>query len=230
MKFLSYPFGYRIYIIYDLSLFQLNKKKRLLWCKEQIRVKEKFTDVVFTDECTVQLENHSRLCFRKHLQPRQLKQRAKHPVKIHVWGGISSKGATNIIMFTGVINAERLETVLEVGLLPFIRDKFAAGHRLQHDNDPKHSSERIETFFEENNVNWWPTPPESPDLNPIENIWGSLKQYLRNTYKPRNLQELKNGIKQFLGTLTPEIFQRYISHLDKVMPVVVQKEGNPSGY
>ena len=73
-------------------------------------------------------------------------------------------------MFTGVINAERLETVLEVGLLPFIRDKFAAGHRLQHDNDPKHSSERIEIFFEENNVNWWPTPPESPDLNPIENI------------------------------------------------------------
>ena len=133
-------------------------------------------------------------------------------------------------MFTGVINAERLETVLEVGLLPFIRDKFAAGHRLQHDNDPKHSSERIETFFEENNVNWWPTPPESPDLNPIENIWGSLKQYLRNTYKPRNLQELKNGIKQFWGTLTPEICQRYISHLDKVMPVVVQKEGNPSGY
>lgn len=230
MKFLSYPLGYRIYIINDLSLFQLNKKKRLLWCKEQIRVKEKFTDVVFTDECTVQLENHSRLCFRKRLQPRQLKQRAKHPVKIHIWGGISSKGATNIIMFTGVINAERLETVLEVGLLPFIRDKFAAGHRLQHDNDPKHSSERIETFFEENNVNWWPTPPESPDLNPIENIWGSLKQYLCNTYKPRNLQELKNGIKQFWGTLTPEICQRYISHLDKVMPVVVQKEGNPSGY
>jgi len=27
-------------------------------------------------------------------------------------------------------------------------------------------------------IKWWKTPPESPDLNPIENIWGSMKQYL----------------------------------------------------
>lgn len=191
---------------------------------------EKFDDVIFTDECTVQLENHSRLCFRKHRQPWRLKQRAKHPVKVHIWGGISARGATNIIIFTGIINAQHLETVLEVGLLPFIRERFPTGHRLQHDNDPKHASERIETFFQENNINWWPFPPESPDLNPIENIWGSLKQYLRNTYKPRNLEQLKNGIKQFWATLTPDVCQQYIRHLDKVIPVVIQKEGNPSGY
>ena len=63
-----------------------------------------------------------------------------------------------------------------------------------HDNDPKHTSNFIENFFHRNNVDWWPTPLESPDLNPIENIWGSIKLYLRTNYKPNNLQELEDGI------------------------------------
>ena len=72
---------------------KLNRKKRLVWCKEQLRVKEEFDDVVFTDESTVQLEQHSRLCFHKHRMPRNLKQRAKHPIKVHIWGGISKRGS-----------------------------------------------------------------------------------------------------------------------------------------
>jgi len=73
-------------------------------------------------------------------------------------------------------------------------------------------------------------PPESPDLNPIENVWGSMKQYLRSHYKPRNLQELKDGIENFWLTLTPEVCQRYINHLKKVIPKIVEVNGDPSGY
>ena len=202
-----------------------------MWCEEQLRCKEDFKNVIFADESTVPLEQHSRICFRKWLQPRNLKQRAKHPVKIHIWGGISARGATRVIMFSGIMNAERLAIILEAGLLPFITEKFSDGHRLFHDNDPKHASQYIEDFFTRNNVNWWPTLPESPDLNPIENIWGSMKQYLRTSYKPRNLQELKDGIEQFWVTLTPEVCQRYINHISKkVMPKVVSVQGDPSGY
>ena len=81
------------------------------------------------------------------------------------------------------MNAERLGQILEAGLLPFIRDKFPDGHRLYHNNDPKHASGHIEKFFSRNHVKWWPMPPESPDRNPIQLIWRSLKQYLRQSYK-----------------------------------------------
>lgn len=135
-----------------------------------------------------------------------------------------------MIMFTGIMNARRLGQILEAGLLPFFTDKFSDGHRLFHDNDPKHASHYIEHFFESNNVEWWPSPPESPDLNPIENVWGSMKQYLRTMYKPRNLQELKAGIEIFWTSLTPEKCTRYINHLQKVMQKIVEVKGEPSGY
>lgn len=213
-----------------MFVLQLNKRKRLFWCQEQLRLKETFDDVIFTDESTIQLDNHGRICLRKKLQPRALKPRAKHPAKIHVWGGISKKGATRIVMFTGTMNAIRLKRILEAGLIPFINELFPTGHRLYQDNDPKHSSEYISDFFEEQGINWWSTPPESPDLNPIENMWGSLKQYLRTTYKPRNLEELKRGIQQFWMSLTPQVCQRYINHIHRVIPKIIEVNGEPSGF
>ena len=86
---------------------EVNKEKRLVWCQEQMKDGEQFENVVFTDECTVQLDHHGRLCFRKQKQPRALKQRAKHPAKVHIWGGISVRGATRIVIFTGNMNAIR---------------------------------------------------------------------------------------------------------------------------
>ena len=128
------------------------------------------------------------------------------------------------------MDAPKYTKILEASLLPFINECYPRGHRLQQDNDPKHTSRHVQNFFEQNGIVWWKTPPESPDLNPIENLWGSLKHYLRSTYKPRNLDDLKQGIQQFWMSLTPEVCQRYIGHLHKVIPKVIEEQGNPSGY
>ena len=79
-------------------------------------------------------------------------------------------------------------------------------------------------------MTWWKTPPKSPDLNPIENLWDSLKQYLHTTYKPMNLEQLKQEIQQFWMSLTPDVFQCYNGHLHKVIPKVIEIGGNSSGY
>ena len=55
-------------------------KKRLDWCKDRLSENEQFGNVIFTDECSVKNE------------PRKLKPKLKHPVKVHIWGGISKKG------------------------------------------------------------------------------------------------------------------------------------------
>ena len=102
---------------------------------------------MFTNECTVQLDSHGRLCFRKKNEARALKQRPKHPIKIHVWGGISARGATKIVMFSRIMNAIKYGKIVEEGLVPFMKAYFPDGHRLQQDNDLKHSSRYIKPFL-----------------------------------------------------------------------------------
>ena len=44
------------------------------------------------------------------------------------------------------------------------------------------------------------TFPESPDLNPIENLWHDLKEFLRREVKPHNKQELVDGLLRYWKT------------------------------
>ena len=95
----------------------LNKTRRLVWCREQLRVGERFGNVIFSDECTIQLEHHGRLCFQKK---RKLKSRAKHPAKLHVWGAISSRVAVPIVMFSGIMDAVRYGDILDASLVLYL--------------------------------------------------------------------------------------------------------------
>ena len=198
---------------------EVNKEKRKIWCEDQISGGDlEFDNVIFTDECTVELQSTRKVVFHKIGQPPPLVPKPKHPQKIHVWGGISAKGATAIVMFTGIMNATRYTDILDAALIPFIRDHYTHHHRFQQDNDPKHTSRWAQNYFETKEINWWRTPPSSPDLNPIENIWGSMKEYLRRVVKPHNTEELKAGIREFWKTLTPEVCRKYVRHLRKVIP------------
>ena len=101
------------------------------------------------------------------------------------------------MIFSGILTATRYTDILDAALIPLLESKFTDGHRFQQDNDPKHTSRWAKEYFVQKNINWFRTPASSPDLNPIENIWGSMKEYLRSTVRPKNLEELKSGIRRF---------------------------------
>ena len=135
--------------------------------------------------------------------------RPKHPPKVHVWAGISLRGPTKICIFDGIMNAPLFVDILDTTLLPFIAEKYPMGHRFMQDNDPKHTSLLAKSFYDRKNINWWKTPPESPDLNPVENLWHELKEFIRREVKPRTKQELIDGIMKFWHTVDVAKCRRY---------------------
>ena len=134
--------------------------------------------------------------------------RPKHPVKVHVWTGISKQGATGICIFQGILVKELFVDILDKTLLPFVKD-IIPQHRFMQDNDPKHTSGYAKDWIEEE-INWWKTPPESPDMNPIENLWHELKEYIRRVVKPKSKEELVEEIKEFCRTVDVRKCNKYI--------------------
>ena len=175
------------------------------------------------DQIVTYIYNHKLICLINFYRP-------KHPTKVHVWAGISLQGATQICIFDGIMDTNLYTEILRTTLLPFITSRFPRGHYFMQDNDPKHVSKLAKDFFQDNGINWWRTPPESPDLNPIENLWHELKEYMRREVKPRTKEQLVDGIKEFWATVDIAKCARYSRHLRKVIPVVIELNGEPSGY
>ena len=208
-----------------------NKEKRKQWCEEQLRTGETFDDVIFSDESRIELSTTTGRVFKKVGEKAKGHQKPKHPYAVMVWAGISKRGATELLIFAGIMKSPfyQLE-ILDNTLLPFLRDQFPDQHRFQQDNDPKHTSKSTSAFMEEKNINWWRTTASSPDLNPIENLWHEMKLYISTEVKPTTKDQLVDGLEAFWKTITVEKCQRYIGHLRKVIPAVIEADGGPSGY
>ena len=120
--------------------------------------------------------------------------------------------------------------VLNQTLLPFLERVYPDSHRFMADNDPKHTSNEAKDFLVQKGVNWWWTPAELPHCNPIKNLWHKLKEYNRRVIKPTTKQQLINGIQQFWETVTIGKCKKYINHLKKVLPKVIELNGAATGY
>ena len=121
---------------------ETNRVARLAFGQQCLESNEKFEDVIFTDESTIWLERLGKICFGKDDRPAKLKPKRKYPFKVHVWAGISTGGATPILIFSGIMKKEfYVNEILGNVLLPYTQAAYPdGGYRFQQDNDPKHKS------------------------------------------------------------------------------------------
>ena len=104
---------------YGQMVRDANKLKWVDFCERLIAKNDRFDDVIFSDECSIQLHQNKLCSYR----PKDFCAVVlpKHPLKIHVWAAISKRGATKIRLFGGIMDSTfYIENILRDTLLPFI--------------------------------------------------------------------------------------------------------------
>ena len=109
--------------------------------------------------------------------PRCLKSSVKFPQSVMVWGAMSSASVGPLCFLRSRVNAAVYQEVLEHFMLPAADQLYGdADFIFQQDLAPAHSAKATSIWFKDHGIpvlNW---PANSPDLSPIENLWGIVKR------------------------------------------------------
>ena len=180
---------------------ETNRQKRLAWCNARLEwTVEQWHSVLWSDESPfVLVFNNKKRVWRRQNErydSRCTVATVKHDKKINVWGCFAASGAGDLHVVEGILEQSQYRNILEEHMLPSAVRLFGdKAWFFQQDNDPKHRANLTKLWFEDYSVPVIDWPAQSPDLNPIENLWSILDQRTKFR-KPSNEKALFECLEQ----------------------------------
>ena len=132
------------------------------------------------------------------------------------------------------INSNTYITILNSYLLPFehtVCELIGRPAVFQQDNAPIYTAKITKEWFRTNKIVIMDWPANSPDLNPIENIWKQLKDNIQSrSVFPRNINELKSALKEKWDNLDCSHFEAVVVLMPWRINAVLEAGGGPTKY
>ncbi|GET51429.1 IS630 family transposase [Rhizophagus irregularis DAOM 181602=DAOM 197198] len=201
-----------------------HKQKCIEWAQQHIN--DNWNTTLFSDETAFQLFRNTVKRWHKKIRP--IRPMPKDRTKIFAWGGFCVTGKTSLFCFRRIMNAEFYVEILE-NHIPEIDAMLGDDWRLQQDNDPKHTSRLAKEFLQNNVPEVMDWPSNSPDLNPIENLWAIVKGNVERRM-PKNLNELESFMAEEWSAIPDTMIKNLAGSMKRRCELIIENNGERISY
>jgi transposase len=213
-----------------------HKALRLKWALEhQNWTEDAWNQVIWTDESSFQLKANGLVYVTRPIgreygfQPRYLMPRYRGYSDLMIYGAINGQTGKKTLVFLpkGKVNSDVYCSKALTALAQL--NDLADEPICQHDNARPHDCAATRVVIDEMDLVFIKWPANSPDLNPIENLWFILKDRVRR-HRPKSLDELKYYIQLEWDKITEEDIKKLVKTMQKRIRAVIANNGGHCKY
>ena len=217
-----------------------NIKRRKDWAREMVdRLMTFWTNIIFSDESRFTLFPESGRVWvwrlpQQEFDLKRLQSTVKHGgFSVMIWGAIWSDGRSDLVECEANINSAKYVSILHERLLPiFSSGKMNKVNSLfMEDGAPCHSGRVTQHWLSQNGINKLPCPIQSPDMNPIENLWGILdRNFCKKKRKPSSKPEPLALLRQTWQVIPQDDIHQLINAMPRKVLALKTAKGMSTKY
>lgn len=219
------------------GLTPAHKKKRLHWAKNKCAwTVEDWEKVIFSDEsriCVGQGDDAGIFVWRRGNEAYSdgcIKKQVKFPTSVLIWSCMSSKGPGELAVVKTTVNSQIYIDILDHFLIPSIDNAFGDEDVVfQDDNASCHRAKCVRDFLADRQIATMDWPANSPDLNPIENMWMKLKKLVQ-AKSPLCKDDLIIAIRECWKEMDINYCQSLIRSMPARIKAVIKARGGVTKY
>lgn len=150
---------------------------------------------------------------------------------VMVWAAFGVRGKSSICFISTNMNSEMYIELLDSVLVDFGEGFWGNDWIFQQDNASIHISGKTKSFLQSRNIEYLDWPARSPDLNPIENLWGLLSNNVyKNGRQFETAKDLKKAIQEEWSKIDESTLQNLILSMPRRLNEVIANRGGHTHY
>lgn len=211
-----------------------HKEARLLFAKAHMSWTNEWKNVVFSDEKKFNLDGPDGFHYYWHdiKKPECVSSKRNFGGgSLMVWAAFSFHNRTPICVISTRMTSKMYTELLDEVLIDFLEQPPDENAIFQQDNAPIHVSRASQLWFQQKNIKLLEWPARSPDLNPIENMWGNLcRRVYSGGRQFQTVPDLRKAIIDEWAKIPLSEFQKVVLSMPNRIFEVINKSGSWTHY